>query len=530
MYGIVVKYVRRDITTLTDADREEFLDALRTLWDVDTLTGQKLYGEKYKSLYHFATIHSDGEANTVCDEFGGDAGYLNNHQLLAAYLEQSLQLVNPRVALHYWEYSRDFSSSAFAAHVSNQLDGGAWTDVMTEEFFGTSDPVTGAITSGRWSHTEMPRMTEDFMSRHGIDEDTTFFPSEEVAWLIDGPAHISSPYGFLRGPWNFATRNYTVRFNNVMRISSTEGMLASASEPYSGATCSSYQTFIQNKVAGKTLSSYLTSISGATSDLVRTSVGGVGGDRAVKIDLTLRSDYGLGDEDIAVLAAASSRFSRRWQSVANVSLPDGYPNPVSCNGVVPWNTSTFSLSTTAAPGKDGGPLCTVSDFYLASEETAAWLMGSFFEGDFADSSVAARFRDGMSFEQRVAAMGLLFSRMQVDGDLACSGAPTDPLFWVAIGATDRLFQRTMFEDATSDKIYATSGGSNSKCQGHDADESVFWLKGFYFEDSSVVSHELTHRELFAVLDPTSDLYGTHMSFVYDSADYEWCEGFDEWWD
>eukprot|EP01034_Spumella_vulgaris_P043669 gene43669-54251_t len=35
---VVVKYVRRELSTLTDSDREEFLDAMKTLWDVDTVT------------------------------------------------------------------------------------------------------------------------------------------------------------------------------------------------------------------------------------------------------------------------------------------------------------------------------------------------------------------------------------------------------------------------------------------------------------------------------------------------------------
>jgi hypothetical protein len=39
-----VKYVRRELTTLSDADREEFLDAYVTLWKVNTKEGKKIYG------------------------------------------------------------------------------------------------------------------------------------------------------------------------------------------------------------------------------------------------------------------------------------------------------------------------------------------------------------------------------------------------------------------------------------------------------------------------------------------------------
>ena len=92
-----VKYVRRELMSLTDTDREEFLDAFRTLWDVTTKDGKKAYGDAYKSLAYFAVLHNDGGGNGVCDEFHAGSGFVNNHLYLGAYLEQSLRLVNPKV-------------------------------------------------------------------------------------------------------------------------------------------------------------------------------------------------------------------------------------------------------------------------------------------------------------------------------------------------------------------------------------------------------------------------------------------------
>jgi hypothetical protein len=108
-----VKYVRRELSSLNDQDREEFLDAFHTLWTVSTTAGMTLYGDRYKSMNYFATLHNDGGGNAVCDEFHGGLGFLNNHMFLSAYLEQSLQLVNPRVALHYMEYTKYFETDAF---------------------------------------------------------------------------------------------------------------------------------------------------------------------------------------------------------------------------------------------------------------------------------------------------------------------------------------------------------------------------------------------------------------------------------
>ena len=108
-----VKYVRRELSTLLHDDRENFLDAFHILWTTNTSAGQALYGDRYKSINYFATIHNDGGGNNVCDEFHGGYGFLNNHMYLSAYLEQSLQLVNPAVALHYMEYGKYFESDKF---------------------------------------------------------------------------------------------------------------------------------------------------------------------------------------------------------------------------------------------------------------------------------------------------------------------------------------------------------------------------------------------------------------------------------
>lgn len=104
------KYIRRELSTLTDEDREIFLNAFATLWQVSTKEGIELYGDAYKSVKYFAAIHNDAGASPSCDEFHGSAGFVNNHVMLGAYLEQSLQLVDPRTCLHYMAYYYYFST------------------------------------------------------------------------------------------------------------------------------------------------------------------------------------------------------------------------------------------------------------------------------------------------------------------------------------------------------------------------------------------------------------------------------------
>ena len=125
------------------------------------------YGERFKSLHYFAALHNDGGGNSVCDEFHGGVGFLNNHMYLSAYLEQSMQLVNPKVCLHYIEYTQYFESDGFKKHLTNELDGGGWTELLSSKYFGANDPVTGRITDGRWAMTPMPYVTSEFFTAHG---------------------------------------------------------------------------------------------------------------------------------------------------------------------------------------------------------------------------------------------------------------------------------------------------------------------------------------------------------------------------
>jgi hypothetical protein len=373
-------------------------------------------------------------------------------------------------------------------------------------------------------------MTEDFFIRHGIDEQKTFFPNEEEVWLKYSPAHVHSPYGLLRGPWNFSPSTFTMRFNNAMQIPSGEGISEVLFKPFTGSGCGSYKKFINEYVVNQPLYSYLMYADAQIHGYVHYTVGGAGGTKALSVDAQLRSQFGFSDDDITMLTVATARFFKTWISRFGSPSPPDEVNPVVCFNYSPWDATTHTLLSNAAPGEPGGPSCNVADHFLETQEAADELMASFFV-DY-DPDVAAHARDViavMEWEDKKRVMDLIFSRMQIDGDMAGSGSATDPLFWVAHGAVERLFQRTMFENVLSDKEYRTSGMAGSECQGHDPDQSNFWLTGYEFEDKTVLAHKLTNRELNTILDPTGDKYATLIPFVYDSQDYDHCDGFDDWW-
>jgi hypothetical protein len=56
-FQLAVKYVRREIRSLTDEDRETFFDALELLYYLSETEGQRLYGSKFHNAEYFSYKH-----------------------------------------------------------------------------------------------------------------------------------------------------------------------------------------------------------------------------------------------------------------------------------------------------------------------------------------------------------------------------------------------------------------------------------------------------------------------------------------
>ena len=178
------------------------------------------------------------------------------------------------------------------------------------------------------------------------------------------------------------------------------------------------------------------------------------------------------------------------------------------------------------PGEPGGPQCDFISSYYESEAKVNELIGMFFRTDPSPHDSIRQRVLAMPFEQRVEVMKVIANMFPFDGDLAGSGAAQDPLFWVAHGSVERLFQRAVFENMFSDMIY--TDGEVGYCSGHAADATKSWLKGFYFVDETIQVDTLTNAQLTAYLVPNSDEYRDLVNFVYDSGDFAFCSGSEEW--
>ena len=151
-----------------------------TLHDIfaeENLTSSNLYRI---FLYPFAII-PDG------------LGFGITHSMVTTMFEMNLQLVKPKIALPYWDFTIE------GAVVDAQLDGDFTrlteaSDLWNEDWFGSVDQEDWQVKDGRWVYLEVPI----------IDQEHRDFMGTDV-------------FGRVRSPWNVNDRPYLVRRLGEMR-------------------------------------------------------------------------------------------------------------------------------------------------------------------------------------------------------------------------------------------------------------------------------------------------------------------------
>ena len=184
-FTVMVKYVRREIRALGDADREGFLGALHVVYHASDTDGKRRYGSKFRSSTYLVKKHLYGAADRSCDHWHDDAGILNHHVAFTLELEQSLQAIDARVAVPYWDYTVD-------AATIDATPGSMWWDqseIFTRRWFGAMTNLSSQhyVTSGRWAYTAVPTSPD---------------PTDEKC---------TNAYGLLRSPWNSISDPFVTR-------------------------------------------------------------------------------------------------------------------------------------------------------------------------------------------------------------------------------------------------------------------------------------------------------------------------------
>ena len=149
------------------------------MYDLGYADGSHIYGSNYKSMEYFVHKHTELAGAGLCDHLHEGLGFLTNHVALSLEFERALQVINPVIALPYWDYTID-------AHAAIMADTGiaGWrnSDMFSDEWFGTTSP----------SYTQHTMETGIF----------AFLPVPLASDYEMSESSVSNAYGYLRSPWN----------------------------------------------------------------------------------------------------------------------------------------------------------------------------------------------------------------------------------------------------------------------------------------------------------------------------------------
>ncbi|CAM9893269.1 unnamed protein product [Pylaiella littoralis] len=196
---IFCKYVRREIRSLFEEERNMMFDAMKVLWDVKVEEGRDLYGPDYLDVWSIDMFHQVGASDIECDHLHDGIGFGITHSMVTMIFENSMQLVNPMVSLPYWDFTIE------GAIIDEEFDGdytklAKASPLWTPDWFGGVDKSDYQVKDGRWGSLTVPILPEEQRNMVGADV-----------------------YGRMRSPWNVNSRPFLTRgLGEMCGLDSTE--------------------------------------------------------------------------------------------------------------------------------------------------------------------------------------------------------------------------------------------------------------------------------------------------------------------
>lgn len=96
------RYVRREIRSLSDSDREAYLSSLELMYRTPLDEGVSAYGSRFANYELFTTMH-----NSMSYCYHGGDQFITSHAAFTQLLDESLQLLSPHLTQPYWDFMVD---------------------------------------------------------------------------------------------------------------------------------------------------------------------------------------------------------------------------------------------------------------------------------------------------------------------------------------------------------------------------------------------------------------------------------------
>ncbi|KAJ8603149.1 hypothetical protein CTAYLR_004567 [Chrysophaeum taylorii] len=149
-FELVARYVRREVRDLTAVARSRLLDAIAVTHAVPDAVGQQMYGPRYRSAAWFTRQHHFWSSDRECDHWHSGSGFVNNHLGFTRRYEQTLQEIDEKIAMAYWDYTIEYVTRDCC-----------WTEsvLWSSDWFSTVSPNNSlhVVDSGRFAYLPIPK-------------------------------------------------------------------------------------------------------------------------------------------------------------------------------------------------------------------------------------------------------------------------------------------------------------------------------------------------------------------------------------
>jgi len=497
---VVCKYVRRELRALVDTDRESFFDAVELMSLLPTREGQEKFGNDYKEMGYFVKKYGDLVVSpNECSAAHGGPGHLFQHVGMALEFEQTLQVINPALAIPYWDTT--IEGHDILTNHNGDLSALWSSQIFDPDWFGSCDNEENAILEGRWAEKLQ-------------------IPTEQ--W--DSPAH--NAYGLARAPWNGNNYPFVQRFHKMLGSTPEElGM--------KWPTCS----IVGDLVAGThhTEHSWGTFAEELESELLTAPERILGGSASI-LDSSDIQSYEVVD---TFLTAYDADITRRHSADAFAAL---------------YRRGMLKCPSEREEGcgSRDNPICTCECDHarlspaLAFDKAAlAALFNSVTVGaarpSAADEHLTGKYDDRT--KRRV--IESICNAQQTSGELwAGAAAPADVLFWPLLPNKEILYHlRHLSPNGMGDDTWPTmetwrvegegseenSGaeGGTPLCEGHNAGDVLPWsLRVLETTSSTGAPNQFTNAQMYEMTNAAGPNY--KMPYVYDNFNWDHCieEGLD----
>jgi len=516
-------YVKREIRSLLSEDREAFLDAAFTIWNVSTLVGRKKYGGTFTGMDKFAREHAaEATGDIMCDHWHEGSGFLTHHLALTLSFDMSLRSIDPSVTLPYWDFTieGEFINSLPIGEGGGPSEIASVSPVLTAEWFGEVDSLSH-VKNSRWAHVD---------AVYALPNDVT-----------------QNSYGIVRAPWNNAKDTELLR-----HLSGVCGL-----EPMNKAipTCTTHLALLTSD----SLQNWLLQIAGNGHGPLHVNTGGVFGEcenstknfyseyeEDLSRNLTLTGisqtifeatgiDYRWNDDtEFTMAGLVREKIHLEYYHIyrtlyrSQICAKDGLPNHLSCPESCDEDTPESECLCTCTGIDSSGTVS--ADFDWENLEPCL----------YASDTTKDIFKAVVPEDMRKKLITSICSAGVKQGEQLESASPVDPVFWLIHPILDRLTQLKRlaklgntpfgtigYVNAFTDVEwidYSFYTSTNYTCSGHSMHDAVLPhlplpQRLINYADSNADGH-LSNIEFWEGVDPVS---GGGLDYIFDNFDWGHCK-------